>query len=306
MPFWAYMLYCADRSFYVGHTDDLEARLGQHQQSIFGGYTATRLPVELVWCSDFTTRYEALTAEKQIKGWSPAKKMALIRGDWKMISVLARGKGRASTSSAQTVEVDAQDCPPTPFGLSPSKASPSSQAFSLEPHPDTPSTAVTCIQATAVRTSPSTLTLHFQLTGNPASLRLPPLSAPVRTDELWRHTCLEAFVRLPGEEAYFELNLAPSSQWAAYAFTGYRAGMVQPEIAPPEIDTRTHRDGFELLAHVNLPHLPDDTSWQLGLSAVIEEASGQKSYWALAHPPGPPDFHHADCFTLELAAPSGP
>ena len=43
-----------------------------------------------------------------------------------------------------------------------------------------------------------------------------------------------------------------------------------------------------------------NASWRLGLSAVIEDTSGGKSYWALAHPPGKPDFHHADCFALEL------
>jgi hypothetical protein len=52
--------------------------------------------------------------------------------------------------------------------------------------------------------------------------------------------------------------------------------------------------------------LPGAAVWRLGLSAVIEETSGRKSYWALAHPKGKPDFHHADCFTLELAAPSRP
>jgi hypothetical protein len=41
--------------------------------------------------------------------------------------------------------------------------------------------------------------------------------------------------------------------------------------------------------------------WHLGLSAIVEDTNGGKSYWALAHPPGKPDFHHADCFTLELS-----
>ena len=105
MSFWAYMLHCADHSFYVGHTDDLDARLSAHQTASIPGYTSTRLPVKLVWSSDFPTRYEAIQAERQIKGWSRAKKLALIRGDWNLISELARNseeKGRASTSSART------------------------------------------------------------------------------------------------------------------------------------------------------------------------------------------------------------
>jgi putative endonuclease len=105
MSFWAYMLHCGDGSFYVGHTDDLDCRIAQHLSGEFGGYTSTRLPVKLVWCDEFPSRYEALSAERQIKGWSRAKKLALIRGDWNLIRGLARSsteKDRASTSSART------------------------------------------------------------------------------------------------------------------------------------------------------------------------------------------------------------
>ena len=109
MSFWAYMLHCGNGSFYVGHADDLDCRIAQHVSGEFGGYTSTRLPVKLVWCDEFPSRYEALSAERQIKGWSRAKKLALIRGDWKLISRLARNaaqreKDRASTSSARTGE----------------------------------------------------------------------------------------------------------------------------------------------------------------------------------------------------------
>ena len=105
MGFWAYMLHCADRTFYVGHTEDLDAQIGANQSGLIRGYTSTRLPVTLVWADEFPTRYEALQAERQIKGWSRAKKLALIRRDWQTISDLARNseeKERASTSSART------------------------------------------------------------------------------------------------------------------------------------------------------------------------------------------------------------
>jgi len=92
MPFWTYMLHCADRSFYVGHTDNLETLIGQHEAGQITGYTQTRLPVKLVWSQSFGTRIEALEAERQIKGWSRAKKLALIREDWSLISTLARSK----------------------------------------------------------------------------------------------------------------------------------------------------------------------------------------------------------------------
>lgn len=91
MSFWVYLLQCADRSYYTGHTDNLEKRIGQHQTSeIVGCYTASRLPVELVFSQEFPSRAEALVSERQIKGWSRAKKEAMIRGDWKEVSRLAK------------------------------------------------------------------------------------------------------------------------------------------------------------------------------------------------------------------------
>jgi predicted GIY-YIG superfamily endonuclease len=75
------MLHCRGGKFYTGHTDDLERRIGEHQSGLVKGFTSDKFPVELVWSQDFPTRYEALSAERQIKGWSRAKKLALIRGD---------------------------------------------------------------------------------------------------------------------------------------------------------------------------------------------------------------------------------
>ncbi len=92
MPFYTYMLHCADRSFYIGHTDDLQTRIAQHEVGAMPGYTQNRRPVKLVWSQEFGTRMEALEAERQIKGWSRAKKLALIREDWRLISTLARPK----------------------------------------------------------------------------------------------------------------------------------------------------------------------------------------------------------------------
>ena len=90
MSFYAYMLLCRDGSYYRGHTEDLEVRLAMHELGETPGYTQTRRPVKLVWCQEFGTRYEALSAERQIKGWSRAKKQALINSDWDRISQLAK------------------------------------------------------------------------------------------------------------------------------------------------------------------------------------------------------------------------
>jgi tRNA/rRNA methyltransferase len=106
MDFYAYMLRCADGRYYVGHTDDLEARLAQHQQGTVPSYTQTRRPVELVWCELFPTRDEAFAAERRIKGWGRPKKEALIEKDWERISLLAKKPNvlryAASTGSAAT------------------------------------------------------------------------------------------------------------------------------------------------------------------------------------------------------------
>ncbi len=92
MTFWVYLLRCADGSYYTGHTDDLEKRIGEHHTGAIGGYTSTRLPVELAWSQECTTRDEALAAELQIKGWSRKKKEAMMRSDWSAVSLLAKKK----------------------------------------------------------------------------------------------------------------------------------------------------------------------------------------------------------------------
>jgi predicted GIY-YIG superfamily endonuclease len=91
MNFWVYILKCCDNSYYTGHTDNLENRILQHQNRFFPScYTATRLPVELIFSQSFATREEALASERQIKGWSRKKKEAMIQGNWDEVSRLAR------------------------------------------------------------------------------------------------------------------------------------------------------------------------------------------------------------------------
>ncbi|KTD57561.1 GIY-YIG nuclease family protein [Legionella shakespearei] len=95
--FWVYILGCNDKSYYTGHTDNLENRLYQHHNRMISGcYTATRLPVTLLYTASFPTRMEALAAENQIKGWSRKKKEALIKENWEELSFHARRKKRES------------------------------------------------------------------------------------------------------------------------------------------------------------------------------------------------------------------
>ena len=95
LPFFAYLLRCNDGSYYVGHTDQMQYRLAQHQMGEGSQYTCSRLPVRLVWCQEFTTRDEAKAAEKRLKGWSRAKKEALIEGRFDRISLLASRSAKA-------------------------------------------------------------------------------------------------------------------------------------------------------------------------------------------------------------------
>lgn len=169
----------------------------------------------------------------------------------------------------------------------------------LKRHPDSYCAAVTRIAVDIARPHPDRLVLTYEVTGTIDDVRLPPVTAPARTDELWRHTCLEAFIRPEQDTAYCELNFAPSTQWAAYRFDRYRSGM-QPAtgIDQPRIETQIEPHRHTLRAEVALK--PLSAAYHLGLAAVIEETNGNKSYWALAHPPGKPDFHHADGFACAL------
>ena len=97
MAFYVYILRCADDSYYVGHTDDLEKRLAAHQRGEIPGYTCVRRPVQLVFTEEFSSREDAFERERQIKGWSRRKKEALIEQDWKGLRNLAKAHG--STSS---------------------------------------------------------------------------------------------------------------------------------------------------------------------------------------------------------------
>ena len=89
-PFFTYMLRCSDKSYYVGHTDDLEPRLAQHETGATGGYTATRRPVQLAWFEEFPTKEEAKVPEVQLKKWSRRKKEALIAKRMDELTVVAR------------------------------------------------------------------------------------------------------------------------------------------------------------------------------------------------------------------------
>jgi hypothetical protein len=166
--------------------------------------------------------------------------------------------------------------------------------LALTPHPETPCEAISAIEVVCERAS----RLLYRATGDIRRLVLPTAAASARADELWRTTCFEAFMRPGGGEGYLEFNFAPSGEWAAYRFAGYRIGMTPLAIAPPRIALTATDAALELSVALD-PPLAGPA--RLALSAVIEEAGGRRSYWALAHPPGKPDFHHPAGFVCEIA-----
>lgn len=135
-------------------------------------------------------------------------------------------------------------------------------------------------------------------------LHVPPVASPVRTDGLWRHSCFELFVQPIGAASYHEFNFAPDLRWAAYRFDAYRANMSDaPLVCAPSITRTVTPD--QLTLAVRLP-FADCRPCRIGLSAVVEDTGGSLSYWALAHPPGGPDFHHPIAFSLLMQGPDRP
>jgi putative endonuclease len=89
------MLRCRDGSYYVGshRGEDVMTRVAQHNEGIGGDYTRRRRPVTLVWSETFEWATDAIACERRLKGWSRAKKEALIHGDWARISALSKRRG---------------------------------------------------------------------------------------------------------------------------------------------------------------------------------------------------------------------
>ncbi len=170
--------------------------------------------------------------------------------------------------------------------------------YDLICHPDTPARAVRAVAVEVHPPSGRQVRLRYEVRGALEDVLIPAPAEPERADELWTRTCFEAFAQVIGAEGYDEFNFSPSTEWAVYRFDGYRRGMGKPVVLAPRVEGAIEGDAYVLHAAFDLP---GPGPWKLALTAVIEEAGGAKSYWALAHGAGKPDFHHADGFVLELA-----
>ncbi|RZJ01886.1 MAG: DOMON-like domain-containing protein [Brevundimonas sp.] len=179
----------------------------------------------------------------------------------------------------------------------------------LTPHPRSVAGPIRRISVEATRLGADRLALRYRVEGDIVRLFVPEPAPAARTDELWKRTCFEAFVRVGDSADYYEFNLAPSSRWAAYQFRGYRGEMADADVDTPEIASAADGERFELTALIDvsrLARLDPEADWTLAVSTVIEDVDGQVSHWALAHPSPFPDFHHAQSFVLDLPAPEHP
>ena len=143
-----------------------------------------------------------------------------------------------------------------------------------------------------IEASEAGLEAQFRLDGAIDRIRLPEPGRSERTDGLWKSTCLEVFWQPLGQPGYTEFNLSPCGRWAAYEFDHWREGMRKAPLEAITIDLLQSETGLTLktsiAAQLSAPA-------QVGLSAVIEHADGALQYWALAFPPGKPDFHSEAC-----------
>ena len=172
-------------------------------------------------------------------------------------------------------------------------------------HPSTLSEAVDSIDV-FIETDGNALALRYHVEGRVEEILLPEPRSSDRQDGLWQHTCFELFARSVLSTRYCELNFSPSTEWAAYAFDDYRAGMKRlpyPATPPIHLTRDTHHVSLAVDVNHDVIASVAGNEPRIALAAVIEERGGRKSYWAMSHPSATPDFHHPDAFTL--AIPSG-
>ena len=175
------------------------------------------------------------------------------------------------------------------------------QSVTLVRHPDSEASAITQVTVTVARYA-DTISFRFVARGDVSGVAVPSAKAFERCDELWKHTCFEAFIESVDDgSGYLEFNFSPSGQWAAYRFDGYREGMRDLDDDPVRKMEFEATDGSLVLEAV--VREPGKGVLILGLSLIEEDREGRKAFWALAHhEDGPPDFHNPIAFDFPLFA----
>ncbi|MFH0783101.1 MAG: DOMON-like domain-containing protein [Pseudomonadota bacterium] len=156
---------------------------------------------------------------------------------------------------------------------------------------------------------PGVLSINYLLDGDLSHVLWP---APanqnfLRKHELWRQTCFEIFFGIPGDSAYWEMNLCPNGCWNLYHFTGYRRGM-QEEAVVDRLTSHVGREGcrFHLSCRMDMHKLvPDYRKLEVGIAVVVFDTKGTETYWAIDHLANKPDFHNRRCFKAVLSEVAG-
>ena len=126
-------------------------------------------------------------------------------------------------------------------------------------------------------------------------------TSPRRTDNLWQRTCFEVFIQSENSSKYWEYNLSPASNWAAYGFERYRQGKFD-ELSITRIPISTHFEGqsFKLESTIPLPETISERNLKIGLSCVVQDKNGVIYYYALKHTKPQADFHDEGSFIINL------
>ncbi|MHB1429158.1 MAG: DOMON-like domain-containing protein [Rhodocyclaceae bacterium] len=170
----------------------------------------------------------------------------------------------------------------------------------LTAHPDNPAGLSQRIGVTLLLKPDGSLTLAYSIHGPLSFLRIPGPDRPAPPDALWQTTCCELFVGT-GDDGYREFNFSPSGQWAVYDFGAYRKPLEIPLPCPaPTLESSKEANRLRLAATLPAAALPAGGILTCALAVIVEAHDGRRGYWALAHPPGKPDFHHPGGFTLCL------
>ncbi len=137
---------------------------------------------------------------------------------------------------------------------------------------------------------------EFRLDGDVSRIVIPPNAPPARCDNLWKTTCFEIFWQPIGQPGYVEFNLSPSGQWASYDFDSFREGMRDAPVDAISIacSHASSNGAGELVLKASIAaDLPAPA--QVALNAIVEHPGGGIQFWALAFPPGKPEFHSEAC-----------
>lgn len=175
------------------------------------------------------------------------------------------------------------------------------RTLTLACHPAVAVPAARSVTVAVGRSPAGGLALAYRLRGDLSALAIPAPGASLDRNRLWSHTCFELFVMTGEGPGYREFNFSPGGQWMRFDFAGYRQRVAAGLGPAPFLIMERGADCLALTARLPAQCLPAG-DLRLALAVVVERADGSHEYWALAHPPGQPDFHHRDGFALLLHA----